>query len=111
MCMEDVQMFPALEKQGSLEDEQKLVRDAQRNLHAFEILYQRYVSRIYNYVLIRIKQREDASDLTQQIFLKALNALPNYRDCGAPFAVWLFSIARHAVTDQYRRRKKTVSWE
>ena len=92
-------------------DEADLVRMAQEHPSAFASLYQRYLPRVYHYVRARLESDEDAADLTQQIFLQALDALPAYQLRGVPFVAWLFQIARHAVTDLYRRRKSVVSWD
>jgi RNA polymerase sigma-70 factor (ECF subfamily) len=58
-----------------------------------------------------VKNDEDAADLTQQVFLKALTALPGYQLHKAPFAAWLFCIARHTAIDLSRRQKNTISWD
>lgn len=92
-------------------DEADLVRLAQEDPSTFAALYQLYLSRVYNYVRARLASEEEAADLTQQIFLQALNALPAYQARGTPFAAWLFQIARNAVIDHYRRRKRFVSWD
>lgn len=93
------------------EDETALIEAAQRDPAAFAALYQRYLARVYRYVRARTHSEEDAADMTQQVFLKALDALPHYRPWGIPFAAWLFQIARHSVTDAYRRRRDTTSWD
>src|SRR5712692_6231491 len=92
-------------------DEADLIRAAQAHRSAFALLYQRYLLRVYYYVRARLANDEDAADLTQQIFLQVLDALPDYRPRSAPFAAWLFQIARNAVTDFYRRHKTVVSWD
>jgi RNA polymerase sigma-70 factor (ECF subfamily) len=92
-------------------DETELVNAAQADSSAFALLYQRYLPRVYRYVRARLETDEDAADLTQQIFLQALNALPTYQSRGAPFVAWLFQIARHAVIDVHRRRKTVLSWD
>lgn len=84
-------------------DELTLVRAAQTDSQAFGALYDRYVQRVYRYCLYRTNSAPDAQDLTAQIFLAALEALPRYRQ-EAHFAAWLFSIARRKVTDYYRRQ-------
>jgi RNA polymerase sigma-70 factor (ECF subfamily) len=93
-------------------DEAALVSAAQANPTAFDALYRRYLEPVYRYVRVQIPHLEDAADLTQQIFLQALDALPTYQARGLPFAAWLFRIARNAVIDSYRRRKGgAVSFE
>ncbi|HSP55011.1 MAG TPA: sigma-70 family RNA polymerase sigma factor [Dehalococcoidia bacterium] len=76
---------------------------------AFGLLYDRYLARVYRYVLARTGSREDAADLTQITFARAFHSLSGYRPARAPFVAWLFRIARNAVTDAHRRRRSTVS--
>jgi RNA polymerase sigma-70 factor (ECF subfamily) len=83
-------------------DESALVRAAQTDAQAFGALYDRYVQRVYRYCYYRTNSPSDAEDLTAQIFLAALEGLPNYRQDGH-FAGWLFSIARKKVADFHRR--------
>ncbi len=96
---------------GEIDGEAALVEAAKINPMAFEPLYQRYKERIYRYLFLRVRREEDAADLTQQVFLKALSALPSYRERGIPFAAWLFRIAHHTASDTYRRKKSAVSWD
>jgi RNA polymerase sigma-70 factor (ECF subfamily) len=86
-----------------------LVAAAQARPEAFGELYQRYLPRVYRYVRTRAASADDAADLTQVVFLKALASLSGYRLGGSPFASWLFRIARNAATDTYRRRRPTVA--
>lgn len=88
-----------------------LIEQAQTDPAAFAELYRRFLDRIYLYLRTRVACDEDAADLTQQVFLQAFDALPAYRQRGLPFAAWLFQIARNALTDSYRRRRRTISWE
>jgi RNA polymerase sigma-70 factor (ECF subfamily) len=88
-----------------------LVRDAKAEPEAFDLLYVRYVERVYGYVRARVGSDDDAEDLTQQVFLKALDALPGYRDRGLPFAAWLFRIARNVAIDNSRRRRGDLAWD
>lgn len=78
---------------------------------AFGALYRQHLHGIYRYLRSRASSDEEAADLTQQVFLKALDALPRYRDRGVPIAAWLFRIARNVATDAHRRRRGTVAWD
>lgn len=92
-------------------DEAALIRAAQRDLAAFGPLYARYVDRIYSYLLTRTgpAQPDAAADLTQQVFLRALDALPRYQTReGASVAAWLFRIACNAATDWQRRQRLAI---
>lgn len=88
-----------------------LILAAQADIAAFDTLYDRYLPRVYRYLRTHVEGDEEATDLTQLVFLRALEALPRYRVRGAPFAVWLVRIARHAIIDSHRRRRPTVPWE
>jgi RNA polymerase sigma-70 factor (ECF subfamily) len=84
---------------------------ATQDLAAFGVLYARYQDRIFSYLRTRVNQPDDAADLTQQVFVQALAALPHYRPQGCSVAAWLFRIARNVATDWQRRRRPTVPWE
>ena len=55
--------------------------------------------------------RADAEDLTQLVFVKALEALPRYEARGIPFGGWLFRLARNAIIDHVRTRRDHVDLE
>jgi RNA polymerase sigma-70 factor (ECF subfamily) len=92
-------------------DDQALVRAAQADVAQFNALYHLYVERVHRYMLARTHNAEDAADLTQQVFLQALDALPRYRDRGVPFAAWVFRIARSVVADAKRRPDHATTWD
>ena len=91
-------------------EELDLVQAARRDPAAFEPLYRYYLSPVYRYLRLRCSSDEEAADLTQQVFLRALAALPDYRPQGLPFSAWLFRIARNAAIDAHRRQRSTVAW-
>ena len=72
---------------------------------AFSYLYEYYISPIFRFVYFRIKDYGDAEDLTQTVFLKAWDALPDYKQKKNPFSSWLYAIARNAVIDYWRKKK------
>lgn len=92
-------------------DEVALIRAAQRDRSAFAPLYERHVDRVYAYLRSRTSGDEDAADLTQQVFLQALDALPRYRPSSAPFVAWLLRIARNAAINFHQRRRQTTAWD
>jgi RNA polymerase sigma-70 factor (ECF subfamily) len=75
--------------------------------HAFGLLYDRYQPMIYRFIAVKVGRREDAEDLTHQVFLSAWQNIANYRDLGHPFSSWLYRIARNQVIDHYRSRKNS----
>ena len=102
---------PREDRADGLNEEFALVQAAQLDPSAFAPLYDRYRHRVYADLRVRLATDEDAADLTQQVFLQALSALPRYRVRSVPFGVWLFRIARNATVDLHRRHRPTVAWE
>ncbi|MEK9180251.1 MAG: sigma-70 family RNA polymerase sigma factor [Patescibacteria group bacterium] len=95
-----------------LDGEDKLIAQAIRGkASAFGSLYDYYQPKIYRFVLIKVGRREDAEDLTHQVFLAALESMKSYKDMGYPFSSWLYRIARNQVIDFYRTNKKEASIE
>jgi len=110
--MDDMATLPSRAEpttRGSSSDDGLLVQAARADPCAFGPLYERYRDRVYAYVHTRLASAEDAADLTQQVFMRALEALPQYQPRRGPFAAWLFGIARHMVTDTLRRRHGVVT--
>ena len=95
----------AVSREKSLNEDDDAVVRARDDAAAFGELYERYAKRVYRFVRPRATSDEEAADVTQQVFVKALAALPGYRPGRAPFAAWLFRIARNVATDAYRRRR------
>ena len=90
-----------------MQDEESLVRRAQqKDQRAFTELYEAYFDKIYRYVTIKIGDRTEAEDMTQQVFLKALESISSFKWKGVPFSAWLYRIAHNQVIDYYRRQKK-----
>ena len=78
---------------------------------AFGLLYDHYQPKIYRFTLVKVNHREEAEDLTHQVFLRAWQSIESYRDLGFPFSSWLYKIARSQVADYYRTKKIAVSLE
>lgn len=90
-----------------MQDEQSLVEQARAgDPGAFALLYDRYVQKIYSYIVVRIGDSDAAQDLTADVFLKALESLDSFRWRGHPFSAWLFSIAHNQVVDHLRKRER-----
>lgn len=78
---------------------------AKENSSKFEPLYNRYYARVLSFVFQRIHSRDDAYDITQQVFIAALENISKYRSQGVPFSAWLFRIALNELSYSYRRSK------
>jgi RNA polymerase sigma-70 factor (ECF subfamily) len=84
------------------EDERELVERAKQDPRQFGALYDRHFQQIYRFVYSRVREQTAAEDVTSEIFIKALKAMPRYQDTGRPFAAWLYQIAVNAIADRYR---------
>ena len=66
-------------------------------------LYDWYMPRVYRYTVARVGNVTEAEDLTEEVFLKMLGAIPDFRWRDVPFASWLFRIAHNQVATHFRR--------
>ena len=71
---------------------------------AFGRLFDEYHEPVYRFIANRVNRPSDAEDLTQLVFVKALEALPRYEVRGVPFGGWLFRLARNTIIDHARTR-------
>ena len=95
-----------------IDGEENLVKAAvSGDSSAFGLLYDRYQPMIYRFIAVKVGRREDAEDITHQVFLSAWQSIAGYHDLGHPFSSWLYRIARNQVIDHYRGRKQDVSLE
>ncbi len=86
----------------ALPHEQALVARAQAEPTAFAAVYDHYYPRVYTYARYRVSEASVAEDLTAQIFERVLVRIGDYDPNLAPFAAWLFTIARNTVNDYLR---------
>ncbi|MEK7195397.1 MAG: sigma-70 family RNA polymerase sigma factor [Patescibacteria group bacterium] len=95
-----------------LDGEEKIIKRAvEGKSSAFGSLYDHYHSKIYRFVLMKVSRREEAEDITHQVFLSAWQNIKSYKDLGYPFSSWLYRIARNQVADYYRSKKSESSLE
>ena len=86
-------------------DDAQLVKAAKGgDLAAFETLVTRHERRIYGLARRLTGSEHDAQDVTQQVFLNALEHLAGFREA-ASFATWLTTIATHAALKVVRKRR------
>jgi RNA polymerase sigma-70 factor (ECF subfamily) len=76
---------------------------------AFGELYDRFVERVYRYLYFRCGSHPEAEDLTEQVFLKAWEAIGRYRWQGRPFLAWLYRLAHNAHIDHIRGQRPAAS--
>ncbi len=90
-------------------DAELLVRVAERDREAFELLYRRYVRSIMGLALRRLRDRGRAEDAVQETFASVWRSAASYRPERGPAAPWLYAVARNAVVDRMRARTEPAS--
>ena len=66
-------------------------------------IYDWYMPRIYRYAMARLGNPAEAEDLTQEVLLKMLGAIGDFRWKDVPFSSWLFRIAHNQIATHFRR--------
>jgi RNA polymerase sigma-70 factor (ECF subfamily) len=89
---------------SEIPDRECVARSQQGDRSAFTTLVRRYQNAVYRFILRMVGSHDEALELTQEAFMKAWQALPEWRP-EAQFRTWLFSIASNTATDSLRRRK------
>src|SRR5712672_4609091 len=92
-------------------EERRLIEAAQRDPVRFADLYEHYFELVYAYVARRLRDRNEAEDVTAEVFHKALRSLPRFKWTGAPFAAWLFRISANLIADRAQRGARERSFE
>ncbi len=91
-------------------DEQRLIREMKSGRsEAFGELFDRNVERVYGFIYHKTFHRETARDLTQTVFLKAIEGIARLDWKDGSFSAWLFTIARNSVIDYIRTRHLSTS--
>jgi len=87
-----------------VQSERDLVyRAKQGDNEAFAQLYENNFEKIYRYIILKISNRAEAEDMTQQVFLNSLRSIRSFKWKGISFSAWLFRIAHNLVVDYYRK--------
>ena len=84
-------------------DEHERIAAAQQDPALFAELYERNFHRVYAYVARRVPTRQDAEDVTSEVFHEALRNLSQFEWRGLPFAAWLLGIASKRLANRWRK--------
>ncbi len=87
----------------SLSDQDVIERAREGRESAFRELIRRYERPVFSLIYRLVRDRERAEDLSQDTFIKVLNALDRY-DPAYKFSSWIFKIAHNTALDHLRRK-------
>ena len=74
---------------------------------AFALLYEEFFTPVFRYIFSKINNRDDAEDLTQNVFLRAFGAIKNFEDQQKSPLAYFFTIARNLIIDFWRKKRGT----
>ncbi len=77
---------------------------------AFRQLYDRYARLVYRYILLRVRNSQDAEDLTSETFIKAWRAIGSFEWRDTSPGAWLFRIAHNLIVDRSRQKKDVLGF-
>jgi RNA polymerase sigma-70 factor (ECF subfamily) len=94
-------------------DERLLIEAAQSEPARFAELYDMNVDRVYAFFARRVAMREEAQDLTAEVFHQALASIQSFKWQGAPFVAWLYGIAANVLSNHRQKlgRGHAAEWE
>ena len=85
-------------------DEQLILRIRSGEQGAFDLLYARYIGRVYRFVENRLQNRADVEETTQEVFVNVFASLGTFR-AEAPFAAWVLGVARHTIAGRFKKKQ------
>jgi RNA polymerase sigma-70 factor, ECF subfamily len=91
----------------AVEDADLIVQTRKGDVEAYNLLISRWEKRVFNYLLRIVGNREDAFDLSQDVFLKAYQNIRKLDDISR-FGPWLFRIAHNEAYSMFRKKKPEV---
>lgn len=88
--------------------ELQIIQDIQNgNTAKFSLLVEKYQTLVFRTVLGFVHVKEDAEDLTQEVFLNAYQSLPKFQG-NAEFSTWLYRIAVNLSLNHLNRSKRNL---
>jgi RNA polymerase sigma-70 factor (ECF subfamily) len=93
------------------DDGDLLLRVAEHDRIAFELLYHRYVRSVFGLALRRLRDRGRAEDAVQEVFAAIWRSAGSYRPERGAAAPWIYAVARNAIVDRLRATGEPASAE
>lgn len=98
-----------MEDTDSQNDPKRLMHLAKDgDTEAFGLLYELYFAPIFRYIYFRVKTKEEAEDLVQNVFLKVYKSISTYEERNKEPLAYFFTVARNTVIDYWRKKKDII---
>jgi RNA polymerase sigma-70 factor, ECF subfamily len=91
----------------AITDQELVDKTMTGNSESYGLLYDRYVGQIYRYIYFQVGNRQDAEDLTENVFLKTYESFKNKKTKIENIKSWFYRSAKNLVIDYYRTQKNT----
>lgn len=88
-----------------LQEEKELVEKAKTDPLAFGELYDLYYPKIFNYILHRIGEVANATDITSDVFFKVMKNLVRFEWQDISFSSWIYKIASNEINNHFRKKR------
>lgn len=83
--------------------EEKIIQECKKGKkEAFDVLIRKYADKVYNIVLPMIQNKEDAQDVSQEVFIKVYKNIPSFQG-NSSIGTWIYSIAVNTSKDYLRK--------
>ena len=93
--------------EDNLQNDPKILMQSAKSgdTEAFSQLYELYFTPVFRYIYFRVKNKEEANDLSQTVFFKVFRSLPNFQEKNKSPLAYFFTVARNTVIDYWRVKK------
>lgn len=91
-----------------MEEQQAIEKVKQGNANAFSFLVNKYQDVVYSIALKVLKNRGDAEEMAQEVFIKAFRSIQSYQG-KSKFSTWLYSITYNTCITHVRKKKMPVA--
>lgn len=92
-----------------VQDRKYIDRFQSGDYEGFNMLYEKYIDRIFAFIYRKTSDRELAEDITSQVWIKVLKSLEYFGEKeNAGFKSWLYCVANNTVIDHYRTKRETI---
>ncbi len=99
-----------VDENDELNEEWRQIELALNNTEAFAPLYKKYIQKIFRYCYHKIGSQEDARDIAQQVFVKAILNLKTFKNKGFGLSPWLYKIALNEINDWIKHKNREEYW-